>query len=130
MFDNTVTIAAGNIPAVSITDTDNGRTIRRHNSGGGMFQELVISRQESNENKGTITDRYLVQLAHLSIDATTGKPVRASASLVIAYPRINADHASMNQLVVGLVSFLIGAVGAGSVTNLETTLGRIYNGET
>jgi len=132
MFDNTLTVLSGGFPSVSIADTDDGRTVRRYNVGGGHFKEIVISRQESNENKVVLTDRYLVQFNWLQpYEADPLKTIRTSASLVIAYPRVGTiDDSDVKNMVLSLFSFLGGAIAAGEVTALNSNLTRIFNGET
>jgi hypothetical protein len=130
MFENSVALAQQGV-SVSIADTDNGRTVRRYNAGSGAFVELVIARQETNENKGLITDRFLVQRNNLLPDAVTGKPVRASVSLTMSYPRHpNVENSTMVTMIADIVSFLMGTIGSSSLSALSNSTTRIFNGET
>jgi hypothetical protein len=129
MFDNTLTLQG--LPACSVTDTDDGRTTRRHNAGGGVFYEIVTSRQETTENKGTITDRYLTQVALIVPDPSTGKPVRATASIVQAYPRsASIGVPQMDALMTALLSFYTGTLAGGILDVVNAKLSRQYDGET
>jgi hypothetical protein len=130
MFENSINLP-GSMPAVSVIDTDNGRTVRRANAGSGIFWELVNSHQESNENKGAITDRFLVQPALIFIDSVSAKPMRASVSIVSAYPRSpEVNHGTMTELLRAAFAFFIGDLTAGQLTTLSDQAARVFAGET
>jgi len=116
---------------MSIADTDNGRTLRRRNVGGGEFQEFVSARQESKENSPIITDRYLLQRAIITTGAgTLPKAIRGSVGLTLAYPRAVFDHTGMISLSSDLFAFLMGPLTGTQPATLAATLGRLFDGET
>lgn len=129
MFDNTIDLQ-GSVPAVSLTDTDNGKSIRRYNAGGGNFYELVVGNQETGENKGLITDRHVVQTSYLFTDPASGKPVRTSASILMSYPRhTDIGHTMLQALLIATISFFTGTLDSTQVNALNASTARKFNGE-
>jgi len=131
MFDNSVPLNALAVN-VSVADTDNGRTTRRHNYGAGKFAELVIGRQETTENKGIITDRYLAQVNILTnSEVAGGKPVRGSVGIVMSYPRHSEfTNLTMEVMFRDAIQFFTGALTSGQITALAATQARLFDGET
>jgi hypothetical protein len=135
MFDNALTLYPGDAIAgisVSVTDTDNGVTTRQYAAGGGTFTRLTISRQETNENKGLITDRYLVRVDDIIPDPVivTGPPAVVTAYQVFALPRrtdLLPSHLAATQHK--LMSFLLGRQDIDAEV-LVTITQRLLNGET
>jgi hypothetical protein len=129
MFDNTLDLD-GPIPAMSLIDTNEGESTRRVNLGGGDSHELHVRRQETAENKGIITDRYQVRVDSIFTDSITAKPIRGSASLVLAYPRhTRFGNPEMQTLSRAAIAFFTGGLPPEYVTTLNAQLLRIFNGE-
>lgn len=128
MLENQITLVWGG--PVSVSDTDNGRTVRRRNLGHGEFQELVIARQESMENKPVITDRYLIQRNLLSTNVgEREKAIRGSVAMTFAYPRQLFVNETLQSMCLDIVSLLCGTISATNISNMNATLDRIFNGE-
>jgi len=120
MLPNTITLpllAAGNGGAqLSLSDTDNGRTVRTYHGDSGEIYRLTISRQTTKENPPVGTDRILLRLEHMKV-LESGAERTAFVSVVIASPR-NSDFSiderypllkSMIHLLAGSVSPSTGA---------------------
>jgi len=128
MFANSITLQGIPQP-LSITDTDNGRTVRQFNAGGGIFYQLIIARSESKENKVVLTDRYLVQTNVIAPDSE-GRPIRASCSTTLSYPRHPAfTHVTLTDMYKANVNFIIGTFSSGTSDIIEDNLARVFNGE-
>jgi len=129
MFDNSLDLQ-GTFPSVSLAGQSDGRTVRKVNLGGGSFYELIIGNQETGENKGIITDRYLVQTNYILTDEVTKKPVRSSAQIVMSYPRhASIGNTLMQQLLLGLVSFFTSTLDTTQINTLNAQTARVFNGE-
>jgi len=129
MFPNSLTLVGIPQP-VSITDTDNGRTVRQYNAGGGVMYQVVIAHSESNENKIVKTDRYLVQTAVIAPDAE-GRPIRAACSTTLSYPRYSTFiHATLQNMYKANLNFIGGGFSTGTGDIIDDNLARLFNGET
>jgi hypothetical protein len=132
MFNNTVNLypsaeADTDVKVVSLNDTDDGRSVRKINLGGGEFIVLTIGNSESTENKPIINDRHLVRVDHIKPDVS-GKPVTASCYIVVTYPRSGFTHTEMYALASMLIRFLAN----GNVMPdgaLPTVFTRLFDGE-
>jgi hypothetical protein len=115
---------------VSLVDTDNGRTVRALNLGGGNKSELIVGVSESTENKGVLSDRYLIRWDDTKTESTSPfAPAKASAYLVIVAPRRpDFTYAEVAAPVEKLISLLNGGVEI-NLGNETGILGRIYSGE-
>lgn len=147
MFPNEVVVGTMVTSAadlsLSLTDTDNGRSVRRLNVSSTEYLELKISRALSQENGVDVpTNRILVRLDRGIFDSTLAKPrwVTQSAYMVIAQPSHSSyDVASMKLLVRRLISvFAQGQVAQedhGPLLNsyasglTDTTVNRLLTGE-
>jgi hypothetical protein len=88
MFDPVITLPFVGGKSVSIIDTDDGKTTRSINLGGGNRLDLIIQRAESTENKGILSDRYNVRIDRILTEATTPyAPTKVSVYLVCVVPR-------------------------------------------
>jgi hypothetical protein len=89
MLDNALELKAqtGDV-TVSLVDTDDGKTIRSANFGGGNKVDLMISNAESKENSNVLSDRYLVRVDETVTEVTAPySPTKISAYLVLVVPR-------------------------------------------
>jgi hypothetical protein len=108
MFNDSIQLTNGTaVRNVSLIDTDNGRSKRALNQGGGTFSELAIAHQESAENKPVNTDRHLVRNDLIKEDPLTHKPVKASCQITIVVPRSLVTQAEVETLVTEAINFLI-----------------------
>jgi hypothetical protein len=139
MLNNTLTLAknaGGTTVEASITDTDNGTTTRSAAYGGGNRLDLTISRAESTENKGLLSDRYLVRVDNVLTDPNPPYgPAKLSAYLVLVVPRRpDVTSAKAVDTVLTLLCLLTNNSFIGETSALSTPLGefltRILNGET
>jgi hypothetical protein len=132
MLDNSITLYSGDTgsgDALSLIDTDNGKTLRRRNGGGGIFQDLTISHDESLDKKSGITsDRHLVRIDHRFPDANQ-KEVTISNYIVSVYPRHgDVSNATVTANMHRLLSFLMGRQDIDAEA-LATLADRLYSGE-
>jgi len=136
MLDNALTLRANDgagstvTNIVSLTDTDDGRTIRTLNTGGGNKVDLIISVTESTENKGIISDRILIRVDETKVESTSPyAPAKQSAYLVIVAPRRPDFSVQDVQVNVGLCLDLLLGVGSGTNVITPGILARILSGE-
>jgi hypothetical protein len=135
MLDNSLTLYPADTGAgqvLSIIDTDNGVTTRQVNLGGGQFVKITIARSETNENKGLVTDRYLVRVDHVVPDPviSVNPPAVISSYNVFALPRrvdLVADYLIQNNH--RLASFLLDRQDIDADLG-STLMQRLLNGET
>lgn len=135
MLDNTLTLKASNgasieTTALSLTDTDDGRTIRTHSFGSGNKVDLTIAVTESTENKGILSDRIMVRVDETKVESTSPyAAAKASAYLVIVAPR-RPDFTAVDIGVnVGRVFDLLLAGEFGTNVITPGILDRILAGE-
>jgi hypothetical protein len=131
MLNNALTAKdhTGAAITMSLVDTDDGRTIRTLNMGAGNKIDLTIANTESSENKGILSDRFLVRLDMTKVEATSPyAPAKASAYLNIVVPR-RPDFDTVE--VISLAERLLSLLQAEASSDLTTfgTLERIIAGE-
>jgi hypothetical protein len=136
MFDNSITLTSdvaviGGPLGVSITDTDNGRTTRSLLISPGNRIDLTLSRTDSTENRGVISDRYLVRVDRLLTETTTPyAPVKISAYTVLVVPRrpdVTTDL--VGDTYMRMLGVLVDTTPL-SYGDVSTLLGRLLSGET
>jgi hypothetical protein len=139
MLDNSITLvveAAGGAAtvtkAVSLTDTDNGRTIRRKAEGGGTFYDLTISSEETRAKDGIISDRYLVRIDNTVPDPvlSTAPAAVVSAYLVFVLPRrSDIGNSHVGALWTALQNLLYDGSVMRSTSDSDAILARLITGE-
>jgi len=122
---------------VSVTDTDNGRSIRSVNLGGGNRIDLTIAHSESSENKGILSDRYLMRMDRTLVESQTPyAATKVSAYLVVVVPRRpDITPVLTGQTILSLLALLCGTMnpdwtpGEDSLLDSPGLFGRILSGE-
>lgn len=133
MFNNTLTLAnvGGPTHDLSITDTDNGVTTRSINLGGGNSINLTVARTESTENKGVISDRYLVRVDQILTETVSPyAPTKLSAYANLVVPRRpDVTPELVDQTAGFLLCFLFGGTPI-ATSVISPTIARLLSGET
>jgi flavorubredoxin len=141
MFNNNVGLnlaSSGSIKLVSLTDTDNGRSVRRNIVSPTERYEFAVSNQLTGDNSPMQTESVMVRVDHIKYDAVLLKEIKQSAYIVMKSPAGDFTSTQMVDLVCSLVSFLnspdqSGDFGSTSWTqtaaNMATTTNRILAGE-
>lgn len=136
MFDNTLSLYLDGAveETLSVTDTDNGTTTRSINLGGGNALNLTIAHSESTENKGVVSDRYLVRLDEILTETSSPyAPTKASVYQVYVVPRRpDVTPTKVAELAAKLHNFLLDTepVGSVGIAAVNPVLTRITAGET
>jgi hypothetical protein len=119
MFANSISVndGLGSAVALSLIDTDDGKSVRAINLGGGNKLELILSRTDSTENKGVLSDRYLVRMDRTLIEsASPYAAAKISAYLVLVVPRRpDATEALVLDTLTDLLDFILQGEGTGFV---------------
>jgi len=111
MFNNDVTLKRtyDGDKVVSVTDTDNGSTVRQKSLGGGNAIALTISHETTKPQKGKVSAaRHLVRVDLTKVEATTPyTPEAVSCYLVLSVPNRPDITASMvEDNLMSLIWFL------------------------
>jgi len=133
MFDNAITLSPSGV-SVSIKDTDDGKTVRTYNLGGGNRIDVTISHTESTENKGVLSDRYLIRVDRILTEPTSPyAPTKLSSYIVQVVPR--RPDVTVELIKVNLADCinLLPVVGGDTVvaaSQIDNGLTRLLAGET
>jgi hypothetical protein len=142
MLDSNLTVRRANLTTAhvldvyALTNIDAQKSTRILVVSPTERKTLSVSTIQSNENGAVPTDRHLIRIDHVIVDATTGENVTCSVYLVVAAPRYAAfTAAKVMELVTSVFSVAL-ATGDSSDYDTQTMgadsiarLGKILNGE-